>query len=151
MVEIDDLDRKILREVVKDSKRSYRELARRLNVAVTTVINRIEKMEEMEIINGYTVRIDYEKLGYELTVLTEISVSKGKLLEMEKEIAKMPPVCAVYDVTGLTDAMVIAKFRNRKELSDFTKSLLSMPFIERTNTHVVLTTVKEDFRLLDSL
>jgi len=47
--------------------------------------------------------------------------------------------------------MVIAKFRNRKELSDFTKSLLSMPFIERTNTHVVLTTVKEDFRLLDSL
>jgi len=151
MVEIDDLDRKILREVVKDSKRSYRELARRLNVAVTTVINRIEKMEEMEIINGYTVRIDYEKLGYELTVLTEISVSKGKLLEMEKEIAKMPSVCAVYDVTGLTDAMVIAKFRNRKELSDFTKSLLSMPFIERTNTHVVLTTVKEDFRLLDSL
>jgi len=151
MVEVDDLDRKILREVVKDSKRSYRELARRLNVAVTTVINRIEKMEEMEIINGYTVRIDYEKLGYELTVLTEISVSKGKLLEMEKEIAKMPPVCAVYDVTGLTDAMVVAKFKNRKELSDFTKSLLSMPFIERTNTHVVLTTVKEDFRLLDSL
>ena len=151
MVEIDDLDRKILREVVKDSRRSYRELARRLNVAVTTVINRIEKLEELGIINGYTVRIDYEKLGYELTVLTEISVSKGKLLEMEKEIAKMPPVCAVYDVTGLTDAMVIAKFRNRKELSDFTKGLLSMPFIERTNTHVVLTTVKEDFRLLDSL
>jgi len=151
MLELDDLDRKILREVLKNSKRSYRELARRLNVAVTTVINRIEKMEETGIINGYTVSIDYEKLGYELTVLTEISVSKGKLLEMEKEIAKMPPVCAVYDVTGLTDAIVVAKFRNRKELSDFTKTLLSMPFIERTNTHVVLTTVKEDFRLLDSL
>lgn len=60
----------------------------------------------------------------------------------------MPNVCAVYDVTGLTDAMVIAKFKNRKDLSDFTKTLLAMPFVERINTHVVLTTVKEDYRLI---
>ncbi|TMI38429.1 Lrp/AsnC family transcriptional regulator, partial [Candidatus Bathyarchaeota archaeon] len=73
---------------------------------------------------------------------------KGKLLELEQQVAKMPQVMAVYDVTGLTDAMVIAKFKNRDELSKFTKSLLAMPFVERTNTHMVLTTVKEDFRLL---
>jgi DNA-binding Lrp family transcriptional regulator len=48
----------------------------------------------------------------------------------------------------LTDAIVIAKFKSREELSKFTKTLLAMPFIERTNTHMVLTTVKEDFRLL---
>jgi len=105
-------------------------------------------MEKEGIIKGYTTILDQEKLGYELTVITEITVSKGKLLEMEKKIAKIPNVCAVYDVTGLTDAMVIAKFKNRKELSDFTKSLLSMPFVERTNTHLVLTTVKEDYRII---
>jgi DNA-binding Lrp family transcriptional regulator len=151
MIELDDLYRRILKELLRDSRRSYRELARRLNVAVTTIINRIQRMEESGIITGYPISVDYEKLGYELTVLTEISVSKGKLLEMEKEIAKMPCVCAVYDVTGVADGMVIAKFKTRKELSDFTKGLLSMPFIERTNTHVVLTTVKEDFRLMDAL
>jgi DNA-binding Lrp family transcriptional regulator len=86
-------------------------------------------------------------LGYDLTALTEIIVSKGKLLEMEREIAKLPGVCAVYDITGATDGMVVAKFKDREELSRFTKSLLAMPFVERTNTHVVLTTVKEDFRL----
>jgi len=80
-----------------------------------------------------------------------LTVSKGKLLKVEREIAKMPNVCAVYDVTGLTDAMVIGKFRNRKELSDFTKSLLAMRYIERTNTHVILSTIKEDFRLFDSI
>jgi DNA-binding Lrp family transcriptional regulator len=80
--------------------------------------------------------------------LTEVTVAKGKLLELEQQVAKMPQVMAVYDVTGLTDAMVIAKFKNRDELSKFTKSLLAMPFVERTNTHIVLTTVKEDFRLL---
>ncbi|MDG7015903.1 MAG: Lrp/AsnC ligand binding domain-containing protein, partial [Nitrososphaerota archaeon] len=74
-------------------------------------------------------------------------VSKGKLLEMEKEIAKLPGVCAVYDVTGEIDGVVISKFRDRNQMSRFTKGLLAMPFIERANTHVVLTTVKEDFRL----
>jgi len=50
-------------------------------------------------------------------------------------------------VTGATDGIVIGKFRDREELSRFAKSLLAMPFVERTNTHIVLTTVKEDFRL----
>ena len=66
---------------------------------------------------------------------------------MEREIARLPTVCAVYDVTGEIDAVVISKCRDREELSRFTKGLLTMPFVERTNSHVVLTTVKEDFRL----
>jgi DNA-binding Lrp family transcriptional regulator len=105
-------------------------------------------MEQNGLIKGYSVILDQEKLGYELTVVTEITVSKGKLVEMEQRISKMPNVCAVYDVTGLTDAIAIAKFKDRQQLSEFTKGLLAMPFVERTNTHVVLTTVKEDHRLL---
>jgi len=92
--------------------------------------------------------LDHEKLGYELTVVSDITVSKGRLLEVETEIARLPNVCCVYDVTGLVDAIVIAKFKSREELSKFTKRLLALPYVERTNTHVVLTTVKEDFRLI---
>jgi len=105
-------------------------------------------MEKSGTIKAYAAILDHEKLDYQLTVIAEITVSKGKLLEMEEAISKLPNTCAVYDVTGLTDAVVIAKFHNRGELSKFTKSLLAMPFVDRTNTHVVLTTVKEDFRLL---
>jgi DNA-binding Lrp family transcriptional regulator len=105
-------------------------------------------MERAGVIKGYTAVVDHEKLGYELTVVTEITVSKGRLLEMEKEVAKWPNICCVYDVTGLTDAFVIAKFHNREELSAFTKRLLSLPLVERTNTHVVLTTMKENFNML---
>jgi DNA-binding Lrp family transcriptional regulator len=105
-------------------------------------------MEQAGIIKGYTTILDHEKLGYQLTALAEITVSKGKLLEMEQAISKHSNVCAVYDITGLADAFVIAKFRTREELSKFTKGMLAMPFIDRTNTHVVLTTMKEDFRLL---
>jgi len=145
---IDETDRRILAELLRDSRRSYRAIARRAGVSVGTALSRIRKLEKSGVIKGYSVLLDHEKLGYQLTVLAEITVSKGKLLEMEEAISKLPNTCAVYDVTGLTDAVVLAKFRSRDELSRFTKNLLSMPFIDRSNTHVVLTTVKEDLRLL---
>ena len=147
-VEMDELDRKILQAYLTDSRISYRELAHKLGVSTTTVQSRTSKLEKAGVIRGFSAIFDHEKIGYQLTAITEITVAKGKLLELEREVAKIPQVLAVYDVTGLTDAMVIAKFKSREELSKFTKTLLAMPFIERTNTHIVLTTVKEDFRLL---
>lgn len=143
---LDQTDVKILKSLLTDARFSNRQIARIVGISVGTVIARIQKMEQEGIIKGYSTILDHEKLGYELTTITEITVSKGKLLEVEKEIAKMPNVCAVYDVTGLTDAMIIVKSKTRKELSDFVKTVLTMPFVERTNTHVVLTTIKEDYR-----
>jgi len=147
-VALNGTDIKILKVLLSDARLSCRQIARKIGVSIGTVLSRIRKMEKEGVIKRYSAVVDHEKLGYELTVVTEITVSKGRLLEMEKEIAKLPTVCCVYDVTGLTDAMVIAKFKSREELSNFTKSLLAMPFVERTNTHVVLTTIKEDFRIL---
>jgi DNA-binding Lrp family transcriptional regulator len=151
MFTLDEIDRKLLMELLKDSKRSHRELARKIGVSTATVINHIQRLESAGVITDYTVRLDAERLGYELTVITEITVSKGRLLEVEQEISKIPNVCAVYDITGLTDAMVIAKFKSRRNLSDFTKKLLGMTYVERTNTHVVLTTMKEDYRMLEDM
>ncbi len=144
---MDELDFRILRELLRDSRQSYRKLAEILDVAVGTVQNRIRKLEKEGVIKGYTVLLDHEKLGYELTSITRITVSKGRLVDTEMEIAEMASVLAVYDVTGEADIIVIAKFKSRKDLSDFTKKLLSLPYVERTNTHIVLTTIKEDFRL----
>jgi DNA-binding Lrp family transcriptional regulator len=151
MFALDEIDRKLLAEILKDSKRSYRDLAKAIGVSAATVINHIQRLESAGVIKDYTVMLDFERLGFELTVVTEMTVSKGKLLETQREIAKLPYVCAVYDITGEIDSMVVAKFRNRHELSEFPKDLLSMPFVERTNTHVVLNTVKEDFRMINNL
>ncbi|MCW4047107.1 MAG: Lrp/AsnC family transcriptional regulator [Candidatus Bathyarchaeota archaeon] len=147
-MELSETDVKILKCLLEDARFSSRQIAKNVGVSVGTVLSRIKKMEDEGLIKGYAAILDHEKQGYELTVVTEITVSKGRLVEMESEIAKIPNVCAVYDVTGLNDAVIIAKFKSREDLGKFTKSLLAMPFVERTNTHVVLTTVKENFRLL---
>lgn len=151
MFMLDALDKKLLIELLKDSKRSYRELARAIGVSTATIISHVQRLESAGVITDYSARLDHERLGYELTVITEITVSKGKLLEVQKDIAKLSYVCGVYDITGQTDSMVVAKFRSRSSLSEFTKTLLSMEYVERTNTHVVLNTVKEDFRMITDL
>jgi DNA-binding Lrp family transcriptional regulator len=146
--ELDETDVKILRALILDARLSSRQIAKQCDVSIGTALSRIRKMEAGGMVKGYTALLDQEKLGYELTVVTEITVSKGRLLEMENQIARIPNVCCVYDLTGLADAAIIAKFKNREELSKFTKHLLSLPYVERTNTHVVLTTIKEDFRMV---
>jgi DNA-binding Lrp family transcriptional regulator len=147
-MDLDETDVKILKALSLDARLSARQIAHQCQISVSTALSRMRKMEDEGIIRGYSARLDQEKLGYELTVVTEITVSKGRLLEMENEIARIPSVCCVYDLTGLADAAIIAKFKNREELSKFTKRLLALPYVERTNTHVVLTTIKEDFRIL---
>ena len=151
MFALDEIDKKIIAELLVNSKRSFRDLAKAIGVSAATVINHINRLESAGVIKEYTVMLDFERLGYELTVVTEMTVSRGKLLETQHEIAKLPYVCAVYDVTGEIDSVVVAKFRNRRGLSEFPKALLSMPFVERTNTHVVLNTVKEDFRMIKDI
>jgi len=147
-MELDGTDVKILRILLSDARLSSRQIAKKTDVSIGTVLSRMKKMEQAGIIKEYSAIVDHEKLGYELTVIIEMTISKGRLSEIAKKIAKVPNVCCVYNVTGLTDAMVIAKFKKREELSGFTKHLLSLPYVERTNTHVVLTSIKEDFRLI---
>lgn len=147
MMRLDETDVKILKVLTLYARLSSRQIAKQCGVSIGTVLSRIKKMEKKGIIKGYSALLDHEKLGYELTVVSEITVSKGRLLEMENEIARLPNVCCVYDVTGLIDAIIVAKFKDREELGKFTKRLLAMPYVERTNTHVVLTTIKEDFHI----
>jgi len=144
---MDDTDKKIIAEYLKDARVSYREVAKRLQLAVGTVLTRTKKLENDGIIESYSAILNHDKLGYEIIAISEITVSKGKLIEVENAIAKLSPTCAVYDVTGENDVIIISKFKSRDEMSDFTKKLLSMSNVERTNSRIVLNTIKEDFRL----
>jgi len=147
---MDETDVKIVRKLLSDARMSYRKVAEEIGVSPPTVLARVEKLESEGIIRSYSASLDHEKLGYDLTAIIEITATKGKIVDLERQIAKFPNVCAVYDITGLTDMMVVAKFKNRKELSNFVKKDLSMAYVERTNTHLVLITVKEDFRFIDT-
>ena len=144
---MDKIDEKILKNLLVDARLSARQLSLKLGLSTVTVLSRIKKLEKEKIIKGYTSVLNHEKLGYDLTAVIEIIAKKDKLVQVEDELSGLENVCAVYDVTGNTDTLIIAKFKGRKDLSKFVKNLSATSNVESTITHVVLNTVKEDFRL----
>jgi Lrp/AsnC family transcriptional regulator for asnA, asnC and gidA len=146
-MKLDETDEKILKHLLVDARQSARQLALKLGMSTVTILSRMKKLEKEKIILGYTTIIDHEKIGYSLTAIIEIIAKNDKVMDIENEIAKFENVCGVYDITGSTDTIIIAKFKERTELSKFVKELATIPNVENTITHVVLNTAKEDFRL----
>lgn len=145
---IDETDKKILKLLVWDARLSYREVARNARLSTTTVIERLKRMKANGVISGYSVNLNSKKLGYELTAIVELVAPKLILLKAMGEIVELPNVYAIYHTTGDVDAIIIAKFRGVDELQKFLGELYSRLEIQRSETRIVLDTVKEDFRVL---
>jgi DNA-binding Lrp family transcriptional regulator len=144
---LDALDRQILQELNVDARRSHREIASRLKVSPTTVSARVGRLERDGVIRGYVPLLDDELMGWELAATIGIRISKGRLREVEERLGRDPRAYAIYDVTGDFDALLIGRFRDRRDLDRFVKHALQDPYVERTNTQVVLNRVKEDRRV----
>lgn len=144
----DKRDELIMKNLVMNAKLSARQLSLAMGISTVTVLTRVKRLEQEKIIKGYSAVLDHEKVGYGLTAVIEVVAKKDKIIEIEEEIAQYENVCAVYDVTGSTDMIVIAKFKSRPDLSKFVKDLGIIPHVSNTITHIVLNTTKEDFRLV---
>ena len=142
-MELDETNKKILNILMENSKLSLREIAKRVDVSVATVMHRVNALEKEGAIKRYTTILDYDKIGFDVEVLIEIRISKGRLFEVEKKIAIHPNVFAVYDITGEFDAAILARFKSRRDMDSFLKKIQTYDFVERTNTRLILNTIKE--------
>ena len=140
---LDEIDRKIIRVLEKDARTSLRKISELVDVSLGTVSNRVKKMERNGVIMGYSVILNPDEIGWELNVVIGLRIQKGRLIEIQEKIAKDSRVHGVYDVTGDFDSMVIARAKNRNDLDDLSKNVLSIDGVERSITHLVLNTVKE--------
>ncbi|MBI1935976.1 Lrp/AsnC family transcriptional regulator [Candidatus Woesearchaeota archaeon] len=140
----EETNKKILNILVDNSRLSLRQIAKKADVSVATVMHHVKRLEEEKVIKGYTAKLDYEKLGFDVEVLIEIRISKGKLFEVEKKIATHPNVFAIYDVTGTFDAVILARFPTRRLMDNFLKKIQTYEFVERTETKLILSTIKEE-------
>lgn len=145
---VDSTDLAILRALNGNARKSYRDVAKELGIALTTVSNHVKRLEDGGVIRGYFPWMDPARLGFELTVIVGVKIHPGKLLDVQQRIARSPRVFAVYDVTGEWDSVVLARFKDRQELNDFIKDVGEIPHVERTTTQLVLNTVKDEKRVL---
>ena len=144
---IDELDRKIVRALNANARRSFREIAKEVGTSAPSVIHAVKRLESAGVIRGYVPVVDPEYFGIGLSAIIAVRISKGKLLETQRRIAQDPHVAAVYDVTGDWDSFIVGRFSGREDLNGFIKGLLAIPHVDRTVTHIVLNVVKEEPRL----
>lgn len=147
-IALDDLDLRILRTLNTDARKSYRDIAREVDASISTVSHRVRKLEREGVVSGYAPLIDETRLGYDVLAVVGVKIHKGKLLEVQRRIAKDDRVTHVYDVTGEWDSIVVVRLKNTRELDMFIKRLGSMEYVENTYTQVVLNVVKEERRVL---
>lgn len=144
LVELDELDRAILRVLVSNCNVSVRSVARSLNKSPTLVLKRLQRLHQLGVVERCEAVLNYKRLGYTVMALIMLNVEGPHIEEVERMLAAEPNVRAVYDITGEYDVAVIALFRDVSELDSFIKRILKSPFIKRSTTSVIFKAVKDE-------
>lgn len=145
---MEELEKKIVRALNQNSRKSFREIAKEIGTSAPVVINKVKKLEELGAIKGYIPVLDPEYFGFTLMAVIALKISHGKLMEAQEKIAEDPHALAIYDVTGEWDSIVIARFKGREDLNQFIKTVLAQKYVDRTVTHIVLNVVKDERRFV---
>lgn len=146
---LDDVDLKILTLLQPNSYLSNVELAKKVGMAPSAVLERVKKLEQRGIITGYPTRINPEALNLNLLAFIFIKSSEGPgNVTVAKQLAKFPEILELHHIAG--EDCYIAKVRAKDPLSlvQFMRERFSkVKGITNTKTTIVLQTVKEDNHL----
>jgi DNA-binding Lrp family transcriptional regulator len=139
----ENLDAKLINALLGDGRASLRSLAEDLDVSVTTVSNHLRDLEDEGVIQGYTPRVNYDALGYDVTAILQLKVEGSALPDITDDLQKHKQMVSVYEVTGDYDVIAVAKFIDTDGMDDQIKELLTDADIRESNTSVILNTVAE--------
>ncbi len=127
-VRLDELDRRILRELQHDASQSLDEIAKTVGSSKTPVWNRIRKMREAGVIGRQTVLLDAEALGLEACFFVLIKTSEHEAEWQRKFLTALkqrPEVLEAHRLAGEIDYILKVRVRNARAYDDFYQALIS--------------------------
>jgi Lrp/AsnC family transcriptional regulator for asnA, asnC and gidA len=138
--EIDNTDLKILEILTQDAKKPYTEVAKKVYVSQGTVHVRMNKMEEAGIVERTTLRLNYSKLGYDITAFIGIYLQKSALYEkVLNELKKIQEITNIHYTTGNYSMFVKIHCRDTNHLKEVLHDKMQqVEGIERTETMISL-------------
>lgn len=143
-MKIDDIDKKILEELSKNSRLSMSELGRRINLSSPSVADRVRQMESFGIIKKYTLEVDYEKLGFPIQCIIEATVKNGDYNSFKKYIEGLPNVEFCYRIAGKACYMLKMQFDTFAKAEEFIEAVNSYA---QTVTHFIFSQVQTKLRI----
>ena len=140
---MDILDYKILSLLKTNAREKASAISREIHLSVSSVIERIHKLETSGIIQSYTIITDEAAIGNDLTALMEISLEHPRFTEnFVQYIKSNPNIVSCYYLTGEFDYMLKICCHSSKELEEIHREIKQQEGIRMTRTHYVLRTEK---------
>jgi Lrp/AsnC family leucine-responsive transcriptional regulator len=142
---IDSLDKKILNQLIRAGRTSWAELAHILGLSAPSTADRVKRLEEHELILGYSARVNYPALGVAVTAFIAVTLSHPKhRTAFLKRVNSSSEIEECHHVTGDDDYLLKVRCRSTQHLDAFlSDQLKTVPGVLRTRTSIALSSLKE--------
>jgi Lrp/AsnC family transcriptional regulator, leucine-responsive regulatory protein len=148
MASLDEIDRRILDIVQEEGRIKRNELAVRVNLSLPAVSERLRHLEEAGIVLGYTARLNYKRLGKDLTAFVFVNVDSSKHFPLFVEHAqKLDDVLECHAITGDGTHLLKVRINNAESLEKLLAKIQSWPGVLHTRTNIVLSSPKESSKI----
>jgi DNA-binding Lrp family transcriptional regulator len=142
---LDRVDEIILKALIEDGRRSYRQISKMTGVSTPTVESRIRRMQETGLIKKISPVFDPEKVAEGITALVAFRAEDANLSDTAAQLAEMEEVRSVFLTTGGSNLMVRLVVENAKDLQDFiTSKTKEFGTLQTVSSQIVTRTLKDE-------
>ncbi|MGF1555685.1 Lrp/AsnC family transcriptional regulator [Paucihalobacter sp.] len=150
-MELDHVDKTLLRLLQADSKQTNKALAHQLNMSVTAIFERIRKLENAGIIDKYVALVNHKKASHAFIAFCHIKLiqhTHDYVVKFEKEVANLPEVLECYHISGDYDYLLKVIVKDMESFREFmVNKLTSIQHIGSTHSMFVINEVKHSTAL----
>ena len=141
---LDETDVKILELLQKDGRMQRNELAEEIGLSISAASERMRKLEERGVIEGYEAIVDPKRLRLDITAFLRLSVEGSQNYEdVVDRVTDMDQVLEVHSITGEGSHLLKVRVRNTTMLERLLSEVQSIPGVVQTTTSIVLSTFEE--------
>lgn len=144
-VKIDDLNWKILECLQENARASFADIGRKVGLTPPAVAERVKKMEDLEILEGYTAKVSHAKTGYQLKAIITLRAFMGKLKPFLATVVGYEEVVNCYRITGNENIVMEVVLKDQFHLEKFIDKLIQYG---ETRTHIILSNVVSNAPIL---
>ncbi|WP_299767725.1 Lrp/AsnC family transcriptional regulator [uncultured Dokdonia sp.] len=135
---INSIDNKLLAILKDNSRLSFADLGRKINLSPSAVRERVQKMEDNEVIEKYSIQINQRKLGYDIEAFILLKVFQGQLKHVIQQVATLPEVVEAHRITGSQNIHLKVLLKSQLDLQKLIDKLMNFG---DTNTFLILSKI----------
>lgn len=141
-MEMDEINKKIINMLIKDSRRPYREIAEELGVTESTVRKRVKKLVENRVIERFTLALNPEKSGRSVIAYVTAYPQNQREREVEELVKELPEVVEAYSMSGKCGVNMKVEVKDLQSLNKFLEKLQDEPAISALESCIALKELK---------